>query len=255
MESRISTRKWTAILALAGLAAGLLLAALALQGSLYDVRGPVDVSYPAGEVKEVEVLGGLDVYVDGEPKPGFSVFGAIALLMLATACFVTFAALRFAGAHRRRMSFWLIAAAGLAVAGADELLALHESAGHNLPFLADLPGVERPDDVLMFGYLVGALVFAWSFRDLLGEHRLTYRCMIAAIGAFALSAAGDLASKRIEEWFELIAGLFVATALVTLMYRHLKTSLQIGIRVLAPSPASADTAAETEPTREPALRP
>ena len=87
-------------MAIAGIGAGVIVAAVLLQGSLFDVRGPVDVPYPAGEVREARVLG-VSLKIDGEPRPGASVLGAIALFMLATACFMTFAALRLAGARRR----------------------------------------------------------------------------------------------------------------------------------------------------------
>ena len=94
---------------------------------------------------------------------------------------------------------------------------MHESIGHNLPFLADLPGVKRPDDVLILLYLPGALAFGWWFRDVLRAHRTTLWCMTAAISCFALSAVCDLLSVRLEEWFELMAGLFIAAGLVALM--------------------------------------
>jgi hypothetical protein len=241
-------------LVIAGLIVGALVAVAVLQGSVFSVRGPVDVPYPAGKVKELRVLGAVDVYVDGEPRPGPSVLGAIALLMLATAAFMTFAALRFAGAARRLRWFWAIAAAGLAVAGADELLAIHESIGHNLPFLADLPGVERPDDLLLVLYLPGAFAFAWWFRDVFWEQRLTVVCMAAAICCFGLSIASDLASLRIEEWFELVAGLFVAAGVVALMHRHLKQNLQIRVRTAGAAVRRPPVEEEAEPTREPALR-
>jgi hypothetical protein len=245
--------KKRAVLAGAGLGMGALVAVLMLllQGPLLSTTGPVDVPYPAGEVRELRVLGAVDLYVDGEPKPGASVFGAMALLMLATASMVTGIALRFAGGRWQLQRFWLIGAAGLAIAGADELLAIHESAGHNLRFLADLPGVKRPDDALLLLYLPGALAFAWWFRDILREHRLIFGCMTAATAAFALSVAADLASLRAEEWFELLAGLLVAAGLVVLMHRHLKTNLQI--RVHAAVPATRDALAPTRPGREPAL--
>jgi hypothetical protein len=250
MEFRLSGQK-KAILASVGLGIGAFLGVLLLQGALFTSRGPVDVPYPAGEVERVQVLGAVDVYVDGEPRPGASVFGAIALLLLATASLVTFVALRFAGARRHLRRFWLIASAGLAVAGADELLAIHESIGHNLRFLADVPGVQRPDDLLLLLYLPGALAVAWWFRDILLEHRLTVACMAAAIACFALSAAGDLASLRAEEWFELLAGLSIAAGLLDLMHRHLKTNLQIRVGVAGPAERGAPSALGRE--REPAL--
>jgi hypothetical protein len=248
----VNGRHSRAVLAIAGLVVGVLFAALLAALVLGDEplvskRGTVDVSYPAGEVKEVRVLGAVDVYYDGEPKPGASVLGAIALFVLATASFVTFVALRFAGARRQLRWFWLIAAAGLAVAATDELFAVHESVGHNLPWVADIPGVKRPDDFLIGFYLVGALAFAWWFRDVLQEYRPTLFCMVAAIGWFALSAGADLVSSRTEEWFELFAGLFVAAGLLLLMHRHLKRNLQIKVRA-GPLPRTE----RQEPAREPA---
>ena len=251
----LNVRTSRAVLAIAGVIVGVLVAVAVLQGSLFSVRGPVDVPYPAGEVKELRILGAVDLYVDGEPKPGPSVIGAIALLMLATAAFMTFLALRFAGAARRLLWFWAIAAAGLALAGADELLAIHESVGHNLPFLADLPGVERPDDVLLVLYLPGAFAFAWWFRDIFWAQRATVVCMVAAICCFGLSIASDVASLRIEEWFELVAGLFVAAGVLALMHRHLKQNLQIRVRAAGAAAAvHPPDEAEAEPTREPVLQ-
>ena len=236
---------------MAGLLAGALLAAVALQGTPFADRGTVDVSYPAGEVHEVRVLGAVDVRVDGEPKLGASVFGAIALFMLATASFVTFAALRMAGARRALRAFWLIAALGLAVAAADELLAIHESVGHNLPQLADIPGVKRPDDFLMLLYLPAVAAFGWAFRDVLRERRLTYMCLLAAAGCFVLSIGADLVSLHIEEWFELLVGLFIAAGLIALMQQHLARNLRIRVRAAAPNRESGGALAKQQVAEEP----
>ena len=100
-------------------------------------------------MKEVRVLDSVTVYVDGEPKPGLSVIGGIGLIVLATAAFMTAAALRIAGRRGRLMAFYLLIGAGLGYAGLDELFAIHESIGHNLQFLADVPGVTRPDDLVL----------------------------------------------------------------------------------------------------------
>jgi len=229
------SRTTKALVAGIGLAAGVLALAATAGGDLLADRGPVHVSYPAGEVKEMRVLGFLDVYVDGEPRPGFSVLGAIALFVLGTAAFMTMAALRAAGALPRLWRFWLIAAAGLFVAGADELFAIHESVGHNLPFLADVPGVKRPDDLVLALYLPAALACGWWFRDVLAEHRPTLAFLAGAVTLFAVSVAGDLLSLRAEEWFELLAGLCVAAGLIALMHRHLTRALRPGVAGIAPA--------------------
>jgi hypothetical protein len=247
----VGRRTSKATILVAGLLAGAILTALALQGSPFADRGTVEVPYPAGEVHEVRVLGAVDVRVDGEPKLGASVFGAIALFMLATASFVTFAALRMAGARRQIRALWLIAAAGLAVAAADELLAIHETVGHNLPQLADVPGVKRPDDLLMLLYLPAVMTFAWAFRDVLRERRLTYVCLSAAGGCFVLSIAADLASVHIEEWFELLAGLFIAAGLIALMHQHLARNLQIRVRAAAPTSSLGGALAQEQVAEQP----
>ena len=223
-------------MAVAGVAAAALAVVVLLSGNAFEDRGPVHVSYPAGEVKEVRVLGLADVHVDGEPKPGFSVLGSMALFMLATASLVTAAALRIAAARPRIVRFWLIVAGGVAVAGADELFAIHESVGHNLPFLADVPGVERPDDLLLALYLPAALACGWWFRDVLAQHRPTLALLAGGVALFALSVSGDLLSLQAEEWFELLAGLSVAAGLIALMRRHLHAELRSGVAATPPRP-------------------
>jgi hypothetical protein len=51
------------------------------------------------------------------------------------------------GAGRTRQMLTLSAAAAIWL-GLDEGLALHETIGHDLGFLADLPWVRAPDDVI-----------------------------------------------------------------------------------------------------------
>jgi hypothetical protein len=211
---------------------------LGLVASTYEVQGNAAVPYDAGTVKEVRVLDAVTVYVDGEPKPGANVLGGIALLVLGTAAFMTAAALRIAMARRRLALFYLLAALGLGYAGLDELFAIHESIGHNLRFLADVPGVSRPDDLVIAMYLIPALAFAYVFRDVFLSDRLAAMALACGIGFFALSTLADLTSLRVEEWLELVAGLWIATGLVLLIRTHLKQNLQIRVGVVGRSPAA-----------------
>ena len=235
-----------AVVALVALAAvGLL--AVAAGGPAYEVRGNAAVPYDAGTVKEVRVLGSATVYVDGEPKPGPSVIGAIALIVLATAAFMTAVALWLAHARRRLVAFYGIACAGLGFAGIDELFAVHESVGHNLQFLADVPGVSRPDDLVIALYLVPVVAFAYLFRDVFGADRRAAVALGAGVALFALSAAADLVAVKAEEYLELLAGLCIAAGIALLMFTHLRRSLRIHVEVADRRPAVEERSAHRVP--------
>jgi hypothetical protein len=219
-------------LILATVVAVISLAAIAVllattSGPAYDVRGDANVPYDAGEVKEVRVLDTFTLYVDGEPKPGPSVIGGIGLIVLGTAAFMTAAALFIAGRRGRLIAFYLLICAGLGYAGLDELFAIHESIGHNLQFLADLPGVNRPDDVVIAAYVIPAAAFAYFFRDVLLSHRLAALVLAAGLGFFALGTAADVAgATRAEQFLELCSGLCIGAGLVLLMYAHMQRNLR-----------------------------
>lgn len=231
---QMSSRRWlfvAIVIAVLAVAAAVALA----PGPLYERRGTVPVPYDARDVYEVRLLGAITVYVDGklygapgEPRINANLIGSIALLMLATAVFVVATALRIARARRRLTTFYLLAAGALGFAGLDKLLAIHESVGHNLRFLADVPGVERPDDLILALYLVPALAGVYWFRDVLTSDRGAAGALAAALVFFALSAFADLASSSAEKPLELISGLFIAIGLTRLVHHHLLQNLEPG---------------------------
>ena len=201
--------------------------AVAVHGPAYEVRGNAQVPYDAGTVKKVRVLDSFTVYVDGEPKPGFTVLGGIALIALATAAFMTALALRLAASRRKLVAFYSVAAAGLCFLGLDELFAIHESIGHNLRFLADVPGVSRPDDLVIALYAIPAFAFIYLFRDVLLSVRHAALAFAAGLAFFAISSFGDITSRKvIEEYFELFSGLCIAAGFAQLMYTHLHRNLR-----------------------------
>ena len=173
--------------------------------------------------------------------------GGIARIALATAAFMTGAALALAHARRRLVGFYLIVAAGLGFAGVDELFAIHESVGHNLQFLADVPGVSRPDDLVIALYLVPTVLFAYLYRDLFGSDRRAATALAAGIAVFALAAAADLAGVKAEEYLELVSGLCIGSGIALLMYVHLRRNLQIHADVVQRPPNSYQDAEERVP--------
>ncbi|MEO6713561.1 MAG: hypothetical protein ABIM89_09060 [Mycobacteriales bacterium] len=229
----VSSRR-VVIVVLAAMACLAVLAVLfaAAKGPAYDVRGSADVPYSAGTVKEVRVLDSATVYVDGESKPGPSVIAGIGLLVLATAAFMTAAVLRIARVLRRPgrsslVTFYLLLCAGLAFAGLDELFAIHETIGHNLQFLADVPGVSRPDDLVFALYLIPTAAFAYLFRDVFLSDTRAAAALVLGFAFLVAAAAADLAGAPVEEYFEALCGLCIGTGLALLIHSHLSRALRI----------------------------
>jgi hypothetical protein len=222
------------VLTLAALAVAAL---VVLAPSLYEVQdqGRDVVPYEAGSVYQVRVLDSLTLYADGESRPEPDKVSSTVIFAAATMMLMAALLLRAAGANLRLSRFYGLAAAGLAFFGVDELFAIHETLGHNLQFLADLPGVTRPDDVVFALEGLVALGFAWAFRDILlaqGRHRLLF-----LVGAVFLGVAmlGDVAGSGLEEPAEVVAGACLLAGLVLLTARTLTRELRLGAG--APPPA------------------
>jgi hypothetical protein len=190
--------------------------------SLYDVqeKGRHLLPYQTGEVYRVKVLDRVTIYADGESQPAPSTIQGTLLVALATAAFMTFFFLRRARARPQVVQFYLFAGAGLAFVAFDELFALHETVGHNVRPLADLPGVERPDDVLVLLYAIPLAYCAYRFRGVIAESRRALGLFAAGIGLFFLAAFADLTSAPGEEGFELLSVASVLLGLVTLFRQH-----------------------------------
>ena len=195
-----------------------------------EARGGDLLPYESAEVVRYEVLGGLTVYVESEPAGGWDLLNAGLLGLVALTAGMGWWRLRSRedaaqGALPEGDGGWPSPArvrllGGLAlVAGAlglDEALALHETAGHNLRFLASLPGVERPDDALVVaGALVlgAALLAAW--RVLARVPAALAVLGLAAVFGFA-AALGDPLGFAYEEQLEVVSAALVLFAALLL---------------------------------------
>jgi hypothetical protein len=219
--SRLRPRRLVILaLALGVVAAGAFL--VTASSSLYEVqeKGRHLLPYQTGEVYRVKVFDSVTLYADGESRPVPSMIQGTLLAALATAAFMTFFFLRRARARPQVVQFYLVAGAGLAIVAFDELFAVHETVGHNIRTLADLPGVERPDDVLVLLYAIPLAYCAYRFRGVIAESRRALGLLAAGIGLFFLSVLADLASAPLEEAFELLSVVSVITGLVTLFRQH-----------------------------------
>ena len=216
----------------------LLVALVSLAPSLYDVeakgKGPPLVPYEgSGLVYKVRVLDLFSIYADEESRPTSDKLSSVALVAIATMAAMALLLLNAARADRRTRRFYAFLTAGLAYLAADELFAFHETIGHNLRFLADLPGVERPDDVVFLAYGIPLAVFAWLFRDILFADSRATRLFAVGTALFAVSAAGDIAGVAIDEPAEVLAAACLAAGLVIITVDVLRAELGFG-RVAEP---------------------
>ena len=200
--------------------------ALAAPGPAYDVRGNAEVPYDAGKVKEVRVLDSITVYVDGEPKPGFTTLGGIALIVLATAALMTAFVLRIATTRRRLVAFYLcrrrarLRGRRRALRDPREHRAQPAVPGRRAGGIA--PRRSHHLAVRLARGLVCVRVPRCAARRPARGARA--RCRARSV---ALSAAGDLSGqKAIEEYFELFSGLCIAAGLALLMHTHLRRNLR-----------------------------
>jgi hypothetical protein len=217
-----------------------LAAVMLLPSELYEVvdkgHGPGIVPYDSGLVYKVRVLDSLTLYAPEEARPHPDKLTSMTLTAATTMMLMAFVLLRAARSVARLRTFFAWAAAGLAVLAVDETFALHELLGHNLHFFADVPGVERPDDLIFGLYPIAAAVFAWRFRDLLLAGS-------AAVGLFAvggffllIAVAADLAGSPVDELAEPVAGLCLIAGLVVITAGILRRELEL-TPVAAPSPS------------------
>ena len=184
--------------------------------------------YDSGVVHKVEVGDFLTVYVDDESKRiGADLISGMVLVALATAAAITLLLLSAAGAAKRLRVFYALSALGLGFLAFDELGAIHETLGHNMPFLVDLPGVHRPDDVVYAVYVLPALAFLFFFRDILASSRLGRRLFVGAFALFVIAGLLDVAGLALDEPFEILVAVAIAAGFVSLMVTHLSEHLNL----------------------------
>lgn len=101
---------------------------------------------------------------------------------------------------------------------ADELLGLHETLGNNLPFLMEIPGVERPDDALVAVYVVAGAAVLFAFRDVISGVGMGGPAYVLALVVAATAAVSDLTGIGPEEILEVAVSalLLIAIALTGL---------------------------------------
>ena len=225
-----SARTVKRLVLVGGLAAVVALALLVfLAPSVYDVqdKGRNVVPYDSGLVYKVRVLDEFNLYAAEEARPEADKLSAIGLVAAATMMFMSLLLLNAVRASPHVRRFYLFGAAGLAFLAADESFGLHETLGHNLQFLADVPGVTRPDDLIFSLYVIPAAIFAWYFRDVLLAHRNAVRFFAVGIFFVAVAAVGDLSGSGVDELAEVITAFCLLAGLVSMTVTTLRQELEL----------------------------
>jgi hypothetical protein len=194
--------------------------------SLYEVvdEGHDLRPYDSGKVYELRIADSITIYADEESKQSADVVTAVAMVVLATAAGMTALLLGAAGASGRLRLFYALAALGLGWLAFDELMGVHETVGHNLPFLADVPGVERPDDLLFALYSIPAIVFVVVFRDVIWRARGWFA---AGIGLMLAAGASDVAGLSIDEPLEVLVIVCLLVGFISLIVTDLAGGLRL----------------------------
>lgn len=226
-------------------------AAIALAGlfmyfapSLYEVvdKGRDIRPYESGPIYKIRLADTATVYASAESRPDTDAISGSAMVALGTAALMTYLLLAARGARQHLRRFYGLAAAGFAFLALDEFFAIHETIGHNLLFLSDLPGVERPDDVIFGLFVVPALAFLYVFRDIVSSSKRAIQFFVAALILFACAGFSDLAGVGTDEPLEVLSAACIVGGFVSLIVMHLSSELGLG-REASPAVASETPAA------------
>ncbi len=201
------------------LAAGIVLALAYVGRAAVEIVGPLAPAIPQGPV-DIRIADRLTIPVEGEFQRMSTdlVTTAVLLAIAATNLTVHLVLRRAALWPPPRLSrFLLVSAAGASALALDELLGLHETLGHNLPFLAALPGIDHPDDAVFAIFPAAGLLFIAAFRQVLLSSAGALRIFGAALALGVLASAVDLANPNgYEEPIELLSVVCLLAGFVTL---------------------------------------
>lgn len=233
-NDRAGTKSWRsrrAALVAALVAFALLLALFALAPIFYDVeeKGRDLLPFPTNRVYRVELLHAFSLYVDHESFPDTDLLNGLLLVSLSSVALVVGLLLRrIAPADPRVAWFYLILGLCTAWLAFDELFSVHETIGYNLRFLADVPGVEHPDDALFALYAIPALAFFGYFRDIVLSSRPATAAFGLTVGLFAAVALSDVVlhlSMRTEEAIEVASTVSAFAGVAILAAKHARERL------------------------------
>lgn len=222
MSAEIPFRVRALSAAAATVGALLLLGVALLRQAEVVARGQLLEFFASYEVTRVR-LAGAELYVDtsggGQDLITAACLGTLGVILLGAAR----ASRRTAAAPWRTVhAFAAAGGAALYLAG-DDVLAVHETIGHNLAFLAGLPLIDHPDDAIVGVYAMALIAFAWSRRDLVAHAPRARRLLAVAAALAGAAVAHDvlpLHLSMVEEMLEVGAAAALLAGGVSLVDAH-----------------------------------
>ena len=173
---------------------------------------------PEGVLEErVELFGRFELRIaaDAERPNGDLV---TSYLLFATAGATLLASLLGRTMSRTGRAQWLFLFAflGTAYLGLDEASELHETVAANVPFLHEIPGIKRPDDLVFALNIVPGAAFVVAFRRELAAFRRALALLAAGFFGFVFAALADLGDLRFENEVEVAGALLLLAGFMAL---------------------------------------
>lgn len=187
------------------------------------------------DIQEVELFG-QTFYRDPVRVGTSDVLNGFLLIAIATVSTFVSVLLSMTRRWSSAFVFFLLTAVGAAYLAADEVLSIHETLGHNLRFLADLPGVSHPDDVILAAYAIPTALLAYRFHALIASSPPALASLAVGGALFVLSSAMDFNSIAGEERVEPLATLVLLAGLCLLAVDELRRHV-----LRSPHPIDADS--------------
>ncbi|MDQ3867274.1 MAG: hypothetical protein M3304_10720 [Actinomycetota bacterium] len=170
------------------------------------------------DVYEVRLFDRFTVYV--APERGVKPLDTVNALVLAATAGAAFLAavqlVRVRRVLRRARAFFVVSSLAFAYLAADEIFGLHETIGANARFLADLPGVKHPDDIVIALYLIPVVVAVASFWPVIFSSRRGRAFFAAAFAFYLLAALLDVTGALLDEPVEVLSSVFTLGGVTTI---------------------------------------
>ncbi len=202
----------------------LVLLILSLLGNYEIIEKGRLLDYTKGVIYKVRFYGQYTVLIEPERRLGQDVFNSFLLVGIGfislTYAFII-AQLKCQGTKQKIFMFMTMFV-GMIYLAIDEFFGVHESIGHNMQFLANLPFIERPDDVIVMSYLFPVVLFFLYFRKELLVCRAAIPPLACVVIFFLLSAISDMFTFQFEEIFELGASICLVLTILLVGSTHLQ---------------------------------